>query len=1125
MNTTSTDAEVQLLAGLPRTGKTDRLLSAYGAFLEQWQRNMASPGGLWIGPAQVSVDRVRSGLVDATQVALFEPQVFTFASFAQWVIADSGQRIRPISSLQKRKILQWVVGEAIAAGKFSHFGPVASTPGFLGLVDERIVQLKRADIWPEDFSRLARSGRDKDLAALYAAYQRRLKEDELYDAEGRFWAAREIISSHPDEPRYFFGHVVVDGFSDFTSAQVDILRLLAARSRCLQISLTLEPAALDSRDASLGRALLMRKTGHTLARLREVLPQAVVEFQQPRTALAPAFQHLRSKLFEDADVVPRFAGPVTGLGIIAAAGEQGEVEEVASRVKTLLQGGQVSPADILVVLPQPRHHARRVGEVFREFEIPHAVDAPERLNTAPLLRQLSGLVRLHLEDWPFRELLGVVGNRTISLFDDVASLGGAGEQTRIAIEKCLRLAQLPSGRQSLLQQLGTWAAADGPEAVDNRLATDARVALEKLEQLSALLAALPERATWQDWLVALERLLAGLGLLPLSGQGARQMADSTECWKRLQNGLRSITAVERKTGDTAGHRLAEVRETLEFIGRNLYRAKSPDPVGRVRVLSAETARHVSAKHVFILGLGEQAFALRDTGAGDGIAAAHDDRESQGGLNGQSELMLLFYELVARATGSLTLSYAALDSKGQPLLPSPMLTELERCFGVAPVPITTMSFGETQGSEANPLSDRQWRRQAVGAALEERPRWLAGLTAASGTGATGAAILDGMACVAQRAKRECFGSWEGLLLSEKAQATLADHFDASHLWSPSQLEVYATCPFRFFSEQLLGLEPLAEFAVRGDAARRGSLLHQVLAAVHQHGRTDGPVIEKDDFEAELVARFLEALQAAVEAAPRVGLEHCLQEIQRREIAAWASGFAQQEKAYRALWDEWDEPPRPAHLEVRFGPRVRADAQTSLDSQTDSDGASTPEPFELDLGSERIRLTAQIDRIDVGRVGGVTGLNIIDYKSGAREVKMDLNKVRSGHQLQLPLYALAAEQHLLSSQDVRAWVAGYWNVRGQGFEKHGDQHGFLLREVRDQEVTRTDSWEQALPDVLARVQQMVNGIRGGHFPVYNEDKHCTRSCPFRTICRVGQIRSLEKVWDERGAEASDGMNDEQ
>jgi ATP-dependent helicase/DNAse subunit B len=362
------------------------------------------------------------------------------------------------------------------------------------------------------------------------------------------------------------------------------------------------------------------------------------------------------------------------------------------------------------------------------------------------------------------------------------------------------------------------------------------------------------------------------------------------------------------------------------------------------------------------------------------------------------------------------------------------------------------------------------------------------------------MLDAIGCIASRAHRDQFGEYEGLLLSEAAQAALARRFDGDHLWSPSQLEGYATCPFRFFAEHLLSLSPLEELTLAGDAGRRGSLLHQVLATVHQQLSAQAAESPEDQsWQADLAERFRRVLDAEVAATPLGGLEQSLREIERRQIEAWATPYAQQEKDYRSRWRHLDEPPQAAYFEVRFGPEVQSDT-----ARPEQD-ISTPLPFELDLGEEQIRITGQIDRIDVGRVGEVTVFNVIDYKSG-REVKLKDEAVRAGRQLQLPLYALAAEELLLADQQAEALAAGYWSIQGKGFEKGALE----MRRAEGHALSSSEQWQQLRPQILATVGQLVAGIRGGDFPVVNEDQECTRWCPQSTICRVAQIRSLEKPW---------------
>jgi hypothetical protein len=56
----------------------------------------------------------------------------------------------------------------------------------------------------------------------------------------------------------------------------------------------------------------------------------------------------------------------------------------------------------------------------------------------------------------------------------------------------------------------------------------------------------------------------------------------------------------------------------------------------------------------------------------------------------------------------------------------------------------------------------------------------------------------------------------------------------------------------------------------------------------------------------------------------------------------------------------------------------------------------------------------------------------------------------------------------------------------------------------------SWATLKQNVIDRLAEIVRSARRGDFPVHSQDPQCTRTCDFRTVCRVAQVRSLEKVW---------------
>lgn len=1089
-------ARITVFVGPARSGKTERLLTRYQEFLRGRAASGICGHGLWLAPNRRYVSELRETLGCGPNGALLNPGMNTFAGFAEKVIAASARRIRPISKLQKRLVLRRVVDKSLTSGTITERqavartpGFVARTPGFVEQLDEWIAACKRQDEWAEDLCQLPMSRRGRELAELYGQYQQLLLRGDLYDAEGRFWAAREILQQDKKGLCHEYGLVVVDGFSDFTTAQLDILRLLAERSAEVLFSLAAEPETLQPADPMAGRALLFAKPRNTFERLRFLFPACEVEFitpgQQGPGSLRQAERNLFRESPEISGLFDSLAGGPKELEIVAANGEQSEIEQIAGRLKELLLDGRARPQDCLVVFRNLAVSARRVADVFDDFGIPHWIEARPRLAGSVLVRTVVSLLRLKARDWPFRLLLEVTGSRTLSAFDEPL-----GNNPRACVERAIRAAQLPSGRLRLLEQVGKWAADESNERQE--LAHQSAIALANLHRLEECLEALPEHATLGQWTEHLAELLTRLG--------AFSDVDFSGDWLVLRRALHSLELIEGwLSEDLPAIGIEQFLELVELAARDQQLPGTHDEVGRVRVLSAETARGMSAAHVFLAGLSEQSLAAS---VQPGLAGSEDDPQlsSQTGdaLADQSEPMLLFYSLVTRATEGLTLSYPALDDRGQQLPPSPFVTELQRCFPSAAIRVTTQPLGEVIATDKLPMSRSTHRQAAVARALDKDTSWLAGILARPES--LGAGILDAVSCIASRAQRNQFGEYEGLLLGEATQAALARRFDSSHLWSPSQLESYAKCPFRFFAEQLLKLEPLEDLALTSDAGRRGSLLHQVLATIHQQlAEQTAELPENQSWQADLAERFRRALDAEVTARPLGGLEQSLREIERRQINSWATPYAQQENDYRNRWSDWDEPPQAAYFEVRFGPDVQSSAAPSELE------VSTPVPFELDLGDEKIRITGQIDRIDVGRVAGVTVFNIIDYKSG-REVRLKEDAVRSGRQLQLPLYALASEELLLADQQAQALSVGYWSIQGSGFEKGALE----LRQSEGQKLSPTEQWQQLHLQLVTTVRQLVTGVRDGQFPVFNEDQDCTRWCPQSTICRVAQIRSLEKQW---------------
>ncbi|HEX2474197.1 MAG TPA: PD-(D/E)XK nuclease family protein [Lacipirellulaceae bacterium] len=916
----------------------------------------------------------------------------------------------------------------------------------------------------------------------------------------------------------------------------------------------------QSNPPSAPRDDLFAKPAATLAALRRNFPKLSEGHFTAQPTSWPALDHIRQQLFRPPRSVPPtptdVANSLNRLEFVEAASAQDEIVRIAQRIKRLLttplpfregqgEGSTKSaaaanreressprPGDILVVFRSLVEAAPRVREVFQEFGIPYFLEADQPLSSTPTYKTLSALVRLQEQDWPFRRTVAVITNNALSAID--------GESRRAA-DWLVRDLQIAEGRAALLDRARQLAAVDAsPDELSEharRRIGEARAALPALEELRKALDELPAEATASEWAAALAHLGAQLGLSPfncsggesqsaklrtgrLSDQSIDENAERNDffhidqlAWQLIVDGLASLERLDGWLGMPArkfGRR--ELLIALSDLAQHASLPQMHDDVGRVLILSAASARTIRARHVFLAGMSEQAFPswerpgrLATEAEYRGLARAANPRSGPRPAHRaptaveptrSQEEMLLFYEVLSSAEESLTISYPALDERAQTLPPSPYVAEIRRTFDEPTRKKLVVARPELSPVRRTgaPMSRSDWRVQAVTKALEKDTKLLAGLFADDPTRSLGAAVEAGLRIIHARARRESFGPAEGILESASAAARFAERFGPQHLWSPSQWETYAACPYKFFMQNVLGLEPLGDLVLETDFARRGSRLHQVLAGFHRGWRD---VCDERSWTAdEEAAQFLDHLQRLIDAqitgAPSGTIDAALLELDRRQIRKWAGAHFEHHVKYHGDCSKLGGEMTPAHFEFRFGSRRPGDAE--------SDPGSVQDAFILDIDGEKIRITGQIDRIDVGTVGGRKVFNVIDYKTGKR-IPLRQEHIESGERLQLPIYVEAA-QSLIFSGEATPLFAGYWSM-ASGFDAKSPL-------VVKHEAESRQRWAEIKATVRHLVQQFVSNIRSGKFPVASRDEQCTSRCEFNTICRITQIRSLGKPW---------------
>src|SRR5205807_852700 len=75
-------------------------------------------------------------------------------------------------------------------------------------------------------------------------------------------------------------------------------------------------------------------------------------------------------------------------------------------------------------------------------------------------------------------------------------------------------------------------------------------------------------------------------------------------------------------------------------------------------------------------------------------------------------------------------------------------------------------------------------------------------------------------------------YDGLLRHSDVISDLRQVFHAERVFSPTALEDYIACPFRFFLGHVLRLEPLTEPSEEIEVTRRGQAFHRALSRMHE-----------------------------------------------------------------------------------------------------------------------------------------------------------------------------------------------------------------------------------------------------------------------------------------------------
>lgn len=556
------------------------------------------------------------------------------------------------------------------------------------------------------------------------------------------------------------------------------------------------------------------------------------------------------------------------------------------------------------------------------------------------------------------------------------------------------------------------------------------------------------------------------------------------------------------------HFLDEVIRSLRVQSLLL---NQPDP-GGLKVLEATDVRGLRFRAVFIAGLIEGGFPLRPSR--DWIYP-HEEREQlkRYGLTLEdiSPDTLLkeehyFYQAACRATERLYLSRPLVLEDGTETVASYYIEELRRAL--RPIEIERelvrndfdgrTLFESTRASELAISLVRQDERRRHRA--QSRGNFPGEVIARLIGQASGEGVLTESARRRIEVERERgshrFGRFDGQIKSIHLISQLADHYDSRHEFSASELSLYGKCPFKFFAEKVLRLEPRGEAAMDLTALDAGSLLHEVLRRFFEKHRGQRlPDLERSRLKEELNeiadAVFNEHQQAVPPLNPQVwSIDRQIRKLILQQVLDYELELQEKTRAKDV---------KPAYFELGFGMRGGA-----------VDPASKDQLLELRRESEQalevVRVRGQIDRVDLGENDTAIAY---DYKLSRGA---SLGDMKEGRALQLHIYLAALEQIFLPG--CRIAGAGYYTMKGgqpsrnQGLYR-ADMNAYTGVDTRTASSLADEEWRAIREQMESRIWEFIDSIRRGRFVVLPSAPGDTcPHCDYSAVCRYEKFRISAK-----------------
>ncbi|MDA2918319.1 exodeoxyribonuclease V subunit gamma [Desulfobacterota bacterium AH_259_B03_O07] len=951
---------------------------------------------------------------------LWGERLLTFGKLSFICNLKSKERRNVISRMGRLFLMEEIVDELCT--EFSYFKNKCFVKGFSESLLKIVAELKHAKITPLDLLNISKKEGDgdlknklKDLAQVFEHYQNKLERENLIDDIDKLRLLSQSASKGglsnilPDAKK-----IVVFGFYDFTPSQLEVLKSVDRAG----YHLTIYIIRLDEVPGF--RSVVIKKFENWFGNIE--IEEIVKSKQNGCRLEINSFPSLRE-----------------------------ELEFTAREIKRMILDEALSPGDIAIVSRTLANKDKLITSVFERLAVPYSISTVGGLGTSSLGQFVFTLLSVKSSGFERRHFINFLRNPYLAAFLRLEN-----------IYEFVSLIELKSSRRRTIRGAKPWKDLLCSLS-DNEYSSVVERVKKVISIISGKFNSLNVGALTKDLANVVDELLVYESVLGFTVNEDVHF----NCWDRFHSFIKELRYLSkfRYSGKKVDGLNDFITLLQELWVEEKFSHSSPEVAVKVQILDALKMRGTTFPVIFILDLGEKSFPLpliKDP------ILKNDERAHINEYIGSRSLYeefhhyesedLLFNLIKSSAKKKLYASYSYRDERERSNLPSYLVVGLEKIRGVkSKKHLLEDSFKLHEG--INTKADlarhlfyvnhqQDFKLETYFEYLPESIRY----------------VLRGLKAEAKRSEfNGVYSEFEGNIKDTELLPELKD-------FSPTKLEIYGQCPFRYFARHILNLEKAKEIEDDVSALDLGLFYHTLLKDffVSIARKSGGRVDLRQTSDEEIKESLREFLKEKDFDSEFGWLSDGKRELIKKRITEQVLPQFMHFELIRIK--EWNE--------VGFFPK------------------EFEKSFDFEIGD--IRLSGVVDRVDIGDQGSL----VIDYKLRPLAIR----KFFDYRNLQLPLYLSACAK--------------------QGIRPQGGFFRFLERPNR--EIGRAENGKKSVEGQISSAEQLVrmyvNLMEIGFYPPVIEEKKLGFAkeeielrkddrgpcgwCEFIDLCRVqgGTFRKL-------------------